>query len=72
MEREGKREAEDRKNKAEDASRGMLMFLGCGKRLEDGRTDSRKQKTKVLTLKLQERDGRTNGRIQEIDSPRML
>ena len=70
MEREGKREAEDRKNKAEDASRGMLMFLGCGKRLEDGRTDSRRQKTKVLTL--QERDGRTNGRIQEIDSPRML
>ena len=64
MEREGKREAEDRKNMAEDeaASRGMIMFPGYGKKLEDGRTDSRKQKTKALTLKSQESDGRTNGR----------
>jgi hypothetical protein len=39
MERDGEREAEDRKKKAEDeaASRGMLMFLGCGRKLEEGR-----------------------------------
>ena len=39
MEREGKKEAEERKCRTEDraASRGMQMFLGCGKRMKDGR-----------------------------------
>jgi hypothetical protein len=38
--REGKKEAEERRYRAEDhaASRGMQMFLGCGKRRKDGYT----------------------------------
>ena len=46
------------------------MFLGCGRKLEDGRTDPRKQTTKAITLKLHESDGRTNGRTQEKASPK--
>ena len=69
MEREGKKEAEERMSKAEDeaASMGMVMFLGCGKRLEDGQTISR---TKAVTLRSKESDRMTNGRIQEIVPPK--
>ena len=69
MEREGKKEAEERKSKAEDeaASRGMQMFLGCGKRMEDGQKTSR---TKAITLRSTESDGMTCGRTQEIVPPK--
>ena len=69
MEREGKKEAEERKSKAEDetASRGMQMFLGCGKRMEDGQKTSR---TKAITLTSTESDGMTCGRTQEMVPPK--
>jgi hypothetical protein len=54
MEREGNKEAERRKCEAEDqaASRGMRMFLGCGRKKEDGLRISEEyaKKTSLGTL----------------------
>jgi hypothetical protein len=62
-EREGNREAKAIKNKEENeaASRGMMMFLGCGKRVKDSLTEN----VKAKTLRLLESDNRTNGRTLE-------
>ena len=65
MEREGKKEAETIKNKAEG---GMRMFLGCGKRMKNSLTETVLLKAK--TLRLLESDDRTNRRTLEMHSPK--
>ena len=72
MEREGRKEAEGRKYKAEDqaASRGMQMFLKCGKRLKDGQKIPRTEAKTLKTLEQNESDEMTTGRTQEIVPPK--
>ena len=69
MEREGRKDAEERKCRAEDhaASRGMQMFLGCSKRLKDGRKISRSE---AKTLEQSISVGMTTGQTQEIVPPK--
>ena len=72
MEREGKKEAEERRCKAEDqaASRGMKMFLGCSRSKKDGRkiTGKDADETSFETLDVGEQNeisGRTICREQK-------
>ena len=70
MEREGRKEAEERKYKADDqtASRGMRMFLGCSRREKDGQkvpnTDA--EKTSLKTLDVGERNVMISGQTLEM------
>ena len=70
MEREGRKEAEERRCKAEDqaASRGMKMFLGCSRRKKDGRkiTEIYADKTSLKTLDVGERNVMISGQTLEM------
>jgi hypothetical protein len=72
MEREGRKDAEDRKCRAEDhaASRGMQMFLGCSKRLKDGRNIPRTEAKTLKTLEQNKSVGMITGRTQEKVPPK--
>ena len=72
MDREGRKYAEERKCRAEDhaASRGMQMFLGCGKRMKDGQKIPRTEAKTLKTLEQNESDEMTTGRTQEIVPPK--
>ena len=72
MEREGKKEAEESRYKAEDqaASRGMKMFLGCNRRKEDGLriTEKDADETSLETLDVGEKKEMISGRTLEMAS----
>jgi hypothetical protein len=72
MEREGKKEAEERRCKVEDqaASRGMKMFLGCSKSKKDGLKITRKDadETSFETLDVGDKNEMISGRTLEMAS----